>query len=43
MTKRSRYNEDTKVKDTAVFLLMPIVAWCMLAGLVAVMVWVTGG
>lgn len=43
MNKRKHYAEDTKIKDTAVFLLMPIVAWCMLAGFVAVMVWVTGG
>lgn len=43
MNKRKSYDADTKIKDAAVFLLMPIVAWCMLAGLVAVMVWVTGG
>lgn len=41
MTKRSRYNEDTKVKDTAVFLLMPIVAWVCMAGFVSFMVYVT--
>lgn len=43
MTKRKSYDTDTKFKDGAVFLLMPIVAWIMLVGLVSFMVWVTGG
>lgn len=41
MSKRKHYNEDTKIKDTAVFLLMPIVAWFCMAGFVYVMVYVT--
>lgn len=42
MSKRKHYAQDTKIKDAAVFLLMPVVAWFCMAGFVAVMVWVTG-
>ena len=42
MSKRKQYEDDTDIKDSIVFVAMPIVAWAMLMGLVVVMVWITG-
>lgn len=42
MSKRKQYEDDTDIKDSIIFVAMPIVAWAMLMGLVVVMVWITG-